>query len=191
MKTDVRSLIIDYGSPIVLIGMMGTGKTHFGRMLSQALKLDYHDTDSLVETKAGCSIAEIFERWGEESFRSVEAKTIQDLVHQGPSVISTGGGAIMNTDTAEAIFNGSLSIWVDAPINIILERVGKNRNRPLLACENPQDVLQELMKLREPVYRRALFKISSGDMPAEEALNTVINDMKHFLIRAGSGTEHE
>jgi len=190
MKTDVRSLILDYGAPIVLIGMMGTGKTHFGRLLSQALRLDYHDTDSLVEAKAGCSIAEIFERWGEDSFRSVEAKTIQDLMLQGPSVISTGGGAIMNPDTAEAIFNGPLSIWVDAPIKIILERVGKNRNRPLLACENPQDVLQGLMKSREPVYRRAKFKISSGEISAEESLDAVIDDMKQYLIRAQTGIEH-
>lgn len=190
MKKDVRGLIIDHGAPIVLVGMMGTGKTHFGRLLAQALRLEYHDTDSLVEAKAGCSIAEIFERWGEDNFRSVEAKTIQDILQQGPSVISTGGGAIMNVDTAEAIFNGSLSIWVDAPIDIILERVSKNRNRPLLACENPQDVLQELMKLREPVYRRALFKISSGKIPADESLNAVINDMKQYLMRSQTGTEH-
>lgn len=190
MKKDVRGLIIDHGAPIVLVGMMGTGKTYFGRLLAQALRLEYHDTDSLVEAKAGCSIAEIFERWGEENFRSVEAKTIQDILQQGPSVISTGGGAIMNADTAEAIFNDSLSIWVDAPIDIILERVGKNRNRPLLACENPQDVLQELMKSREPVYRRALFKISSGEIPADESLNAVINDMKQYLIRSQTGTEH-
>lgn len=190
MMKDARELIVEHGAPIVLIGMMGTGKTHFGRLLSQALRLDYYDTDSLVEAKAGCSIAEIFERWGEESFRSVEAKTIQDMLQKGPCVISTGGGAVMNADTAEAIFNGSLSIWVDAPIDIILERVGKNRNRPLLACENPQDVLQELMKSREPVYRRAKFKISSGYMPADEALNAVIDDMRQYLIRAQAGTQH-
>lgn len=78
MMKDVRDLILERGAPIVLVGMMGTGKTHFGRLLSQALRLEYYDTDSLVEAKAGCSIAEIFDRWGEESFRRVEAKTIQE-----------------------------------------------------------------------------------------------------------------
>lgn len=189
MMKDVRDLILDYGAPIVLVGMMGTGKTHFGRLLSQALRLEYYDTDSLVEAKAGCSIAEIFDRWGEESFRSVEAKTIQGLLQKGPCVISTGGGALMNTDTADAIFGGSLSIWVDAPLAVILERVGKNRNRPLLACENPQDVLQELMETRKPSYRRAMFKISSGGSPAEEVLDGVINEIKHYLIRIEAEAE--
>lgn len=189
MMKNVTDLIKEHGAPIVLVGMMGTGKTHFGRLLSQALRLNYYDTDTLVEAKAGCSISEIFERWGEEKFRDVEAKTIQDHLQKGPCVISTGGGALMNAETADAIFDGSLSIWVDAPLDIILQRVAKNRNRPLLACENPRDVLQELMKKREPSYRRAIFKISSGVVPSEDALDTVIKDIKHYLIQAEAKTE--
>jgi len=183
MKNNIRELINANGQPLVLIGMMGTGKSHFGRMLSQTLKLDYFDSDALVEEKAGCSIAEIFERWGEDNFRSVEAKTIQEYMQKGPCVISTGGGAILNAESAEDIFLNAVSIWVDAPVDIILERVKKNKNRPLLACENPADVLQELMQVRKPIYERARYKIASGDGAAEKALDTLLNDIKTDLMR--------
>ncbi|MAE51923.1 MAG: shikimate kinase [Micavibrio sp.] len=181
MVDDLKQQIMANGQPLVLIGMMGTGKSHFGRMLSKALGLEYYDSDTLVEEKAGCAISEIFARWGEDNFRSVEAKTIKDCIDKGVCVISTGGGAILNADTAQNIFANTLSIWVDAPVDVILQRVKKNRNRPLLACENPADVLQELMQVRRPIYERARFKLESGVTDADSALRTVLKDIETYL----------
>lgn len=164
--------------PIVLIGMMGSGKTHFGRILAKKLGLKFYDSDLLIEQKANCSVAEIFERWGEEKFREVEAKTIQEIIHKGPSVIATGGGAIKNEQTANTIFNHSYSVWVKADMDQILKRVARNENRPLLACENPEDVLQKLMSEREHIYSKAMFTINSSDGNASAAIRDLLADIK-------------
>lgn len=163
--------------PIVLIGMMGSGKTHLGRLLAKKLGLKFYDSDDLIEKKAGCSVAEIFERWGEQKFREVEAKTIQELVHSKPSVIATGGGAIKNEDTAATVFNHSYSVWVKADMAQILKRVARNENRPLLACENPQDVLKKLMDEREHIYSKAKFIIQSSDGNANAAIKTLLAEI--------------
>lgn len=160
--------------PIVLIGMMGSGKTHFGRLLGQRLNLDFFDSDTLIEKKAGCSVSEIFERWGEPKFREVEAATIQEYLNKGPLVLATGGGAIMNQITAEAIFSQSHSIWVQANIQTILSRVSKNKNRPLLAGDNPKVVLQELMKIRQPVYQKAQFVLNSSSKDTQKTLEQLV-----------------
>lgn len=163
--------------PIVLIGMMGSGKTHFGRLLSKKLGVEFYDSDHVVEQKAGCSVSEIFERWGEEKFREVEAKTIQELVKAKPSVIATGGGAIKNKETANTIFDQSYSVWVNADMEQILKRVARNENRPLLACENPQDVLKKLMSEREHIYSKARFTIQSSDGNANAAIKKLLAEI--------------
>lgn len=163
--------------PIVLIGMMGSGKTHFGRLLGQRLGLKFYDSDSLIEEKAGCSVRDIFELWGEAKFREVEASTIQDYLQKGPLVLATGGGAIMNPDTADGIFTNAHSVWVNADIRTILSRVLKNKNRPLLQVDNPKAVLHDLMRVRQPIYEKARFIIDSSSKDTQKTLEQLISEI--------------
>jgi shikimate kinase len=160
--------------PITLIGMMGSGKTYFGRRIAKALGLPFYDSDVLIEQKAGCSVAQIFERWGESKFREVEAKTIAETLEGDVCVLATGGGAIMNPDTAAQIFNRSIAVWVRADMDDILKRVAKNANRPLLACENPRDVIEKLMHTRQPVYEQAPLQLYSSGRKYSDVLQDIL-----------------
>lgn len=183
MNFDLQEARKSLSKPITMIGMMGTGKTHMGRLLAQKLAWPFFDSDNLVEEKAGCPISVIFDIWGEQKFRDVEARTIRDLLSMKRCVIATGGGAIMNGETADAIFNQSSAVWVQADIDTILNRVSKNKNRPLLACENPKDVLQKLMEQRKDTYARAPFTLDSTKNNDEGAalalLEDIYNDVMH------------
>lgn len=163
--------------PIVLIGMMGSGKTHFGRLIAQSLGLEFFDSDSLIEQKAGCSVTEIFERWGEAKFREVEAATIQEYLERGALIMATGGGAVMNTETAQAIFQKSIAVWVQANMDDILARVSKNKNRPLLACADPEDVLQKLMQVRAPIYAQAPIKLDSSNKDQQKVMDDIYSEV--------------
>lgn len=163
--------------PVVLIGMMGSGKTHFGRLLGARLDLDFYDSDVVIEEKAGCSVSEIFERWGEAKFREVEALTVRDHLARGPLVLATGGGAMMNPDTAKAVFEQSHSIWVKANLRTILSRVSKNRNRPLLAGDDPKGTLQKLIKIRQPVYEKAAYRLDSSAKDTQKVLEQLIAEI--------------
>lgn len=165
---------VSISRPIVLIGMMGSGKTHFGRLLGQRLGLKFFDSDTLIEEKAGCSVSEIFERWGEQKFRDVEASTIQDYLDKGPLVLATGGGAIVNPDTAKAIFATAHSVWVKADIRTILMRVTKNKNRPLLQVDNPKAVLQNLLQIRQPIYEKAHFILDGSLKDTQKTLEQLV-----------------
>lgn len=175
MSDEIEKIRTHLSMPIVLIGMMGSGKTHMGRLIAKKLGWPFFDSDQLVEEKAGCSIADIFKLWGEDKFRDVEARTIQDLVNLKRTVIATGGGAVLNPDTADRIFSQSYSVWVHADIDRIFERVSRNENRPLLACENPKDVLQKLMQERQPVYEKAEYRIDSGAQDDNAAVQGLLN----------------
>lgn len=180
---EIMAELTDYNhirllKPIVLIGMMGSGKTHMGRVFAKKLNQPFFDSDKLIEEKAGCSIADIFERFGEQKFRTVEANTIQDLIKQGHGVIATGGGAIMNEDTARMIFDKSYSVWVQADLDKIISRVSKNKNRPLLACENPKDVLKKLMEQRQPIYEKARFRMQSDSGDETESVTNTLSDIR-------------
>lgn len=166
--------------PVVFIGMMGSGKTHFGRLLARALNMDFFDSDLVVEEKAGCSIAQIFERWGESKFREVEAITIEEILMRGPCVMAAGGGAVMTPAAADCIFSQSLSIWIEAPLDVVLDRVSKNKTRPLLACEDPRKVLEELMEKRRSTYARADLHVTSGVDSAEHTLEQIIEKIRAY-----------
>jgi shikimate kinase len=168
---------IKISKPIVLVGMMGSGKTHFGRLLGHRLGLNFYDSDTLIEEKAGCSVSEIFDRWGEKKFRDVEASTIQDYLNKGPLVLATGGGAIINADTAKAIFSTTHSVWVRADIRTILSRVSKNRNRPLLQVDNPKAVLQNLIQIRQPIYENARFILDGSLKDTQKTLEQLVSEI--------------
>lgn len=141
--------------PVVLVGMMGSGKSHVGSIVAKALGLPHRDSDNLIERAQGLKIAEIFAAEGELRFRALERETIEGLLQDGVSVISTGGGCLTIPETAQAIREGGISVWLRAPVEILYDRVKHSTNRPLIKGENPQARLAALLAEREPLYGRA------------------------------------
>lgn len=168
MSRKAKSLTKHLSKPIVLTGMMGTGKTRIGSILAKKLGLDFIDSDHRIVDVSGYTIPEIFEKYGEEEFRRVEARVIENLLAPSntsaePAVIALGGGAIMNAETLRLVKERSHSIWIQADPALILERVSKNSNRPLLACADPKDTLQKLMDERQHYYAKADCHVVNSD----------------------------
>ncbi len=160
--------------PIVLVGMMGSGKSHIGRQLASELGLKFIDTDSVIVERAGASVAEIFERDGEAKFREAEKNTILELLDQPPCVIATGGGLPVNSESLQAIREKSYSVWLEADIETLLERTAKNKNRPLLQQEDPSAVLQDLLEKRRDIYAQADIRVDSSAGEAREPVSQII-----------------
>ncbi|MFL9842357.1 shikimate kinase [Sphingomonas sp. ST-64] len=160
--------------PIVLIGLMGVGKTTVGRRLAQRLRLPFVDADVEIEAAAGMTIAEIFDRFGEPHFRDGERRVIARLIDGAPKVIATGGGAFLNEATRALILDQSTAIWLDAPPEVLAERVAKRDHRPLLRGKDPLKVLTELAALRNPVYALAPIQITSKVAPHEATVNAIL-----------------
>ncbi len=167
--------------PLVLVGMMGAGKTHVGRLLAAALDLPFHDMDGLIEEKAGMSIPEIFGTYGEEKFRDAESNTLRELLEQGPSIVSTGGGVILRSENLQRIKNGSVMIWLDAPIEILWERLKDNKTRPLLHTADPKGTLMQLLQTRKEFYEQAHVHCKIGGEAAESVLANLINILSETL----------
>src|SRR5580692_4162364 len=153
---------------VVLVGMMGVGKSSVGRRLAARLDIPFVDADSEIEKAAQMSIAEIFARHGEADFRSGEARVIARLLEAGPQVLATGGGAIMNPDTRAAIKAKGVSIWLSAEFEVLMRRINKRKNdRPMLQTADPAATLRELLAVREPVYAQADIAVQSREGPHE------------------------
>ena len=167
--------------PILLIGMMGVGKTRMGRQLADALNLPFTDSDDEVEQAAGMSIADVFEKFGEPYFRDGERRVIARLMEQGPSVIATGGGAVMTPETAELIWERALSVWIRAEMDVMVERTARRDDRPLLKNGDPEKILTELAAIRYPVYEKADIVIDSHNGPAEAILNQALGKIRDYL----------
>jgi shikimate kinase len=170
---------------IVLIGLMGAGKTAVGRRLASRLDLPFADADAEIEAAAGASISEIFAEHGEAYFRQGERKVIVRLLESGPQVLATGGGAYMNPDTRASIEAHGLSIWLKAEIKVLMKRVGRRDNRPLLAAADPEKVMKKLMEERYPVYAEADVTIESRDVPHDAMVGAVIDAI---AVRLGCET---
>lgn len=169
--------------PLVLIGMMGSGKSHIGKLLGEALDLPFVDSDTEIERQAGLPIAKIFSRDGEPAFRKMERKIVQDLLGNGLQVIATGGGAVMNPETAQAIWEGGLSVWIHADPVILAERAGNPQDRPLLACGNPVEILETLLKERNPVYEKADITVCSDELSVADTVGAVIEALYSHLYK--------
>ena len=167
--------------PLVLIGLMGSGKTRLGRLLAETLDLPFADSDEEIEQAAGMSVAEIFDRFGEPYFREGECRVVRRLLEGPPQVIATGGGAVMTPETAELIWQKGVSIWVRAELPVMLERTGRNNKRPLLAGDDPEAVLRDLMDRRYPIYARADIEVESRAGPAEWSLGQALAQLDDFL----------
>jgi shikimate kinase len=160
---------------IVLIGLMGAGKTAVGRRLANRLDLPFIDADTEIEVAAGASISEIFAEHGESYFRQGERKVIARLLEGGPQVLATGGGAYMNADTRNNIKARGLSVWLKAEIKVLLKRVGRRDSRPLLAAGDPEKVMKKLMEERYPIYAEADVTVESRDVPHDVIVGVVID----------------
>src|SRR5437762_2081921 len=173
---------------VVLVGMMGAGKSTIGRRLAARLRLPFLDADIEIEAAAGMSIPDIFETHGEAHFRDGEARVIARLLDSGPAVIATGGGAFMREETRNRIRDKAVSIWLKADVDIIMKRVKRRAGRPLLETEDPQATVTRLLELREPVYRTADLTILSRDVPHERIVDECI-DALHARLRANAEAE--
>src|SRR5215813_11931927 len=169
---------------IVLIGMMGAGKSTIGRRLASRLRLPFLDADSEIETAAGMTIPEIFELHGEPHFRDGEARVIARLLESGPAVLATGGGAFMREETRHRIGDKAVSIWLKADPDIIMRRVKRRADRPLLQTADPAATVNRLISEREPVYRHADITIASRDVPHDKIVEECIEALHARL--AGS-----
>lgn len=172
--------------PIVLIGMMGVGKSHAGYVLSKTLGFEFIDSDKEIEKKAGCSIAEIFERDGEQKFRAVEADIISKLLQNNKSVIATGGGAVMNDQSFRSIKELSCSIWIDSDVDIIAKRVKGKKDRPLLLqSECVEDTLQGLLDIRKPIYQQADIVVKNNEQDIQRLLHFILEGLEAYLHLKG------
>jgi shikimate kinase len=159
---------------IVLIGLMGVGKTSVGKRLAQFLRVPFVDADHEIELAAGMTISEIFERFGEAHFRDGERRVIARLIDGNAKVIATGGGAFMNDETRKLILAETTAVWIDADVATLAERVGRRDNRPLLKGRNAFEVLSELAKVRNPVYALAPIHITSQSSPHDETVAAIV-----------------
>lgn len=171
---------------LVLVGMMGAGKSSVGRKLATRLAMPFVDADTEIETAAGMTIPEIFEVRGESEFRSGEQRVIARLLDGGPQVLATGGGAYMNPETRRLIGQKGVSIWLKAEFDILMRRIKRRSDRPLLRTADPESTLKRLIDERYPVYALADLTIESRDVSHEVIVDEVIEALAHHLSVAGS-----
>src|SRR5579864_3451178 len=163
------------GRRIVLVGLMGAGKTSIGRRLAARLGLPFLDADAEIELAAGCSIPELFARYGKAYFREGEKKVIRRLLAGGPAVLAYGGGAFMDPDTRAATRERALSVWLRCGLATLVRRVASRENRPLLANQNQETALSRLMALRYPIYAEADVIVDCGDEMPETTTTHVVD----------------
>jgi shikimate kinase len=158
--------------------MMGAGKSSVGRRLASRLDVPFRDADSEIEAAAGCSISDIFERFGEAAFREGERKVIARLLLEPPHILATGGGAFIEETTREQIKATALSVWLRAPVELLLNRVVRRDTRPLLRGEDPRRIIEQMLSDREPVYGEADFCVESDDGPHTATVDRIVAALK-------------
>jgi shikimate kinase len=173
---------------VVLVGMMGSGKSSIGRRLAGRLAIPFVDADAEIEAAAGMTIPEIFERHGEPYFRAGEARVIARLLDNGPQVLATGGGAFMNLDTRAAVRAKAVSVWLKAELDVLMKRIKRRGDRPLLKAGDPAATLTALIAERYPVYAEADLTVLSRDVPHETIVEEIIAALRPRVVAAGGGS---
>jgi shikimate kinase len=159
---------------IVLVGMMGAGKSTVGRRLAARLGRPFADADDAIETAAGMTVAEIFERYGEAHFRDGERRVIARLLSGPPIVLATGGGAFAQDDTRGEILADAVAVWIDVPVPILVDRVSRRNHRPLLHGKDARTVIEDLLERRQAAYAQAQLRVLSDRGPHERTVDTII-----------------
>jgi shikimate kinase len=159
---------------VALVGMMGAGKSAVGRRLAGRLDVTFRDADSEIEAAAGCTISDIFEKYGETAFRDCERKVIARLLNEAPHVLATGGGAFVDEETRVRIKSTALSVWLNVPIEVLIGRVGRRETRPLLRNGDPREIMTRLLAEREATYAEADLTINSEDGPYTASVDQIV-----------------
>lgn len=179
----MKSIISGLDKPITIIGMMGSGKSTLGAALAEALGWPFYDSDNVIEADTGKTIPQIFESQGDVVFRQLERATIQRLFKDHKrAIIATGGGSITIPETANMIFANSLSLWVHAPVDILVSRTSRQSNRPLLKSGNPKEILASLLEKREGVYRRAEIHVETAKIPVNQVVERAMRQISEYLL---------
>ena len=177
------------GHSISLVGMMGVGKSTIGKRLSQLLDIPFVDADKEIEAAAGMDVTEIFERLGEQAFRSGEQKVIKRLMDDGQKILATGGGAFEDDDTRALVQEHTISVWLDASLDVLMKRVGRRNDRPLLQTDDPEAVMRDLLEKRNPNYALADIRVESRavnrDVIAGEIIDELINNITEISEKKG------
>jgi shikimate kinase len=166
---------------VVLVGMMGAGKSSIGRRLAGRLGIPFADADNEIETAAGMSIPDIFSTYGEPDFRAGETRVIARLLENGPQVLATGGGAFMNADTRNAVSAHGISVWLKAEFDVLMRRIKRRQDRPMLKTDDPAETLRVLMEERYPVYAQADITIQSREVPHEKIVDEIVGALAERL----------
>jgi len=171
--------------PIVLVGMMGSGKSTVGRRLAKRLGLPFIDSDAEIEQAAGRSISDIFEEFGEDEFRSGERRVMARLLDGKPKIIATGGGAFLDDDTRARIKAEAISIWLDADLEVLAARTARRDTRPLLRGGDPREILERQAEERRPVYAQSDIHILSSDGPHSEVVDAILDALDNHIKESG------
>ncbi|CTQ69816.1 Shikimate kinase 1 [Roseibium alexandrii] len=183
---DLKHLVAALGKrSIVLVGIMGCGKSTVGKRLAQRLGLEFVDADSEIERAANMTVSEIFSEHGEPYFRSGEERVIARLLQEGPQVLATGGGAFMSDATRSEIETNGLSIWLKVDFETVMARVRRRSTRPLLRNPDPEGTMRKLMAEREPVYAQAQLTVTSKDVPHEAVVDQIVLTLADHLYGQG------
>jgi shikimate kinase len=178
------------GRSIVLVGMMGAGKSAIGRLLSRALGLSFVDADTEIEQAAGMTISDMFEAHGEAYFRDGEVRVIARILEGDASVLATGGGAWMNPETRRRVREHGVSIWLKADTETLLRRVRRRSNRPMLKTDNPEATFRRLLDERAPVYAEADISVESRDVPHEVVVRETLAALAAHLSENDRRSAH-
>lgn len=180
MNASATHPLVSLTKPIVLVGLMGAGKSTIGRRLSGVLGLPFLDSDNEIAEAAGCSISDIFESYGEAIFRDLEQRVLLRLMGSAPCIIATGGGAFINPVVREAIKEKAISVWLKADLEVLLERVSRRDTRPLLKTGDKGEILQRLMSERYPVYAEANIVIDSNAGLHEAVVDHIVSALEQY-----------
>ncbi|WP_226637081.1 shikimate kinase [Novosphingobium profundi] len=180
---EISALARQIDRPIVLVGMMGVGKSSVGKRLASILDCPFVDADDEIERSAQMPIPEIFETYGEDYFRDGERRVIARLMaeNEGCIVIATGGGAFVNAQTRALILEKAVTIWLDSDVDTLVERTARKDNRPLLQNGDPREILTRLRETRQPFYAQAPIHIVSGQGPHVQTINKVLQELTQWL----------
>lgn len=173
---------------VALVGLMGAGKSAIGKRLAVRLGLPFVDADDEIERAAGCTISEFFEKYGEHEFRAGERRVIARLLEQPPLVLSTGGGAYIDSETRALMRTKAITVWLRAELDVLFDRVKKRTHRPLLRQGDPKEILDRLMQQRYPIYAEADLIVESTAQPADRTTEQVIDALRAHLQVQPTGT---
>lgn len=180
-QSDFDTISARLDRPIVLVGLMGAGKSTVGRRLANMLGRDFVDADDAIEEAAQRSVAEIFDEFGEAYFRDGERRVIARLIEEEAGVIATGGGAFVDDETRELILTRAVAVWIDCDIDTLVERTARRNTRPLLRGGDPREILTGLFKAREPFYSQAQLRVRSEDSPHSDTARAILEAIDQWL----------